>query len=179
MIHAWPWTAQDDQGIEQLEIQVDNGSFVYMTASLLDDHYSFDPAVLEPGPHQVVVQDLDELNQSSQSLLPFVMNALSSTPDAGGDRQIDEGVSLSFDASGSTDSVGDILKAHLGFDDGSSLANVTATKWYGPIQSVRVQMLGEGTGQANEMFHLPAPLAVDEVLVIDGETVAGWQLWLE
>ena len=171
-------TAQDDQGVEQLEIQMDNGSFVDITASLLDDHYSFDPGVLEPGPHQVVVRATDELNQSSQSLLPFVMNA-PPTPDAGGDRQIDEGVSLSFDASGSTDSVGDIFSYHWAFHDGSSLANVTATKWYAQDNRARVQMLGEGTGQANEMFHLPAPLAVDEVLVIDGETVAGWQLWLE
>ena len=68
-------TTQDDHGVEQLEIQIDDGPFVDITATLLDDDYSFDPGALEPGPHRVLVRATDALYQTSQSSLNFTMNA--------------------------------------------------------------------------------------------------------
>ncbi len=169
-------TTTDDVAVEQLEIQIDDGPFVDITATLRGDDYSFDPGALEPGPHRVTVRATDSLSQTSDSSLNFTMNA-PPIPDAGGDRQVAEGASISFDASGSTDSVGHIFSYSWTFHDGTSLDAISATKWYAQDGQARVQMAGEGTGHADQMLRLPATVAPDDTLTIDIESVDGWQTW--
>ena len=101
---------------QRLEIQIDDGPFVDITASLSDGQYTYDPGPLDPGPHRATVRATDSLPQSATASLDFVVNA-PPTADAGGDRQVGEGSTVSFDASGSTDTVGEIYSYAWTFED--------------------------------------------------------------
>ena len=109
-------TAIDDDQVQQLEIQIDDGPYLDITASLTDGQYTYDPGPLAPGPHRASVRATDSLPQSTTTSLDFVVNA-PPTADAGGDRQVGEGSTISFDASGSTDTVGEIYSYAWTFED--------------------------------------------------------------
>ena len=169
-------TTTDDVAVEQLEIQIDDGPFVDITATLRGDDYSFDPGALEPGPHRVTVRATDSLSQTSDSSLNFTMNA-PPIPDAGGDRQVAEGASISFDASGSTDSVGHIFSYSWTFHDGTSLDAISATKWYAQDGQAPRANGGRGHGACGPDVATSRHRAPDDTLTIDIESVDGWQTW--
>ena len=122
-------TATDDHGITRLEIQTDGGPFVDITAALTNGQYSFDPGDLSPGLHHLNVRATDTLAQTRESEITFVVN----TPpvaNAGGNRTVSEGETLTFSGSGSSDTENPLFRYHWGFDDGSFVTDVVSSHAY-------------------------------------------------
>ena len=122
-------TATDDHGIIRLEIQTDGGPFVDITAALTNGTYSFDPGNLPPGSHHLNVRATDTLAQTRESAITFVVN----TPpvaNAGGNRTVSEGETLTFNGSGSSDTENPLFGYRWGFDDGSFVTDVVSSHAY-------------------------------------------------
>ena len=122
-------TATDDDAITKLEVQVDNGPFTDITAALVNGQYSYDPGNLAAGSHRATVRATDTLSQTAESIIDFIVNALPMA-NAGGNRTVNEGDTVTFDGSGSSDS-DDALFGYLwGFHDGNSATEVTSSHVY-------------------------------------------------
>ncbi len=122
-------TATDDDAITKLEVQVDNGPFTDITAALVNGQYSYDPGNLAAGSHRMTVRATDTLSQTAESIIDFVVNALPMA-NAGGNRTVNEGDTVTFDGSGSSDS-DDALFGYLwGFHDGNSATEVASSHVY-------------------------------------------------
>ena len=122
-------TATDDYAITKLEVQVDNGTLIDITAALVNGQYSFDPGNLAPGSHRMTVRATDTLPQTTESTINFVVNT-PPTANAGGNRTVNEGDTVLFNGSGSSDSDDPLFGYVWDFHDGSSVAEVGSSHAY-------------------------------------------------
>jgi RHS repeat-associated protein len=122
-------TASDDVGIRRLEAQVDGSAWQDITTNLSAGQYQFDPGSLTPGPHQIAVRATDTTNHYTVRTLDFRVNQ-PPVANAGGNQSVDEGGTVSFDGSASSDAEGPLFAYDWTFDDGSTASGPTATHRY-------------------------------------------------
>jgi hypothetical protein len=116
-------TAADDFGITRLEIMVDGGDFIDITDDLQGTVWAWDPGNLTPGEHMIKVRAMDTRDQTNTATLTFRVNERP-RPDAGGDRITNEGQTLAFDGSSTTDLEG-IYAYHWKMPDASTADTLT------------------------------------------------------
>ncbi|MHB8954831.1 MAG: putative Ig domain-containing protein [Pirellulaceae bacterium] len=121
--------ATDDHAIALLQLQLDNGSFVDITSSLVDGRYTYDPGNIAPGLHRITVRATDSLSQTTESAVDFTVN-LPPVANAGGHRTVNEGDTVTFSGSGSSDADGSLFSYHWGFEDGSSVTDIISSQAY-------------------------------------------------
>ena len=122
-------TAVDDLGIALLQAQFDGGAFQDITSTLVADQYVFDPGPLPAGPHHVLVRATDTGGQSDDAEFDFAVNQ-PPTANAGGDRTVPVGTTVTFDGTGSSDNEGPLFSYRWTFDDGSVVDGPTASHRY-------------------------------------------------
>src|SRR5262249_26229006 len=132
-------TARDDQGVQKLEARVDSGAYVDITATLTGDRFSYNPSPLTPGPHRVTVRVTDTGGQTAEAFVDFRVNA-PPVANAGGARTVDEGGTLSFDGSGSTDAEAPLFAYRWTFHDGATTDGPTASRAYPQDGTYAVQL---------------------------------------
>jgi hypothetical protein len=112
-------TTDDDEGVVKLEAKVDNGAFVDITSTLQNGHYQWNPGTLSHGTHQITIRATDTANQTNNAVLNFRVN----TPpvaNAGGNHTVGEGSTVTFDATGSTDTEAALFSYLWTLPDGST-----------------------------------------------------------
>jgi hypothetical protein len=123
-------TTSDDQGIIQLDVQVDGGAFLDVTSALNPDGtYIVNPGSLSPGLHRVTIRATDTEGASSEAFLDITVN----TPpvaNAGGIKTAIEGSVVTFDASASSDVDAPIFAYRWTLDDGTVVDGPIATGLY-------------------------------------------------
>ena len=122
-------TATDDDAITKLAVQVDGGPFADITVTLVNGQYRYDPGDLAPGSHRATVRATDTLSQTAESAIDFVVNT-PPTADAGGNRTVNEGGTVMFDGSGSSDSDDALFGYVWGFHDGNFATEVASSHAY-------------------------------------------------
>jgi hypothetical protein len=116
-------TATDSQGITKLQAQVDGGAQIDITSTLQGQQYTWKPGTLPYGPHTIVVTATNVAGLTSSASLTFTVNT-PPTANAGGPHTANEGDTVQFDGSGSTDPNGPIFSYLWTFPDGSTSAAV-------------------------------------------------------
>ncbi len=95
-------TATDNVQVTMLEASIDGGTYQNITTSLSGSNWTWNPGTLSAGQHTIAIRAKDNLNQTTTQNFTFTVNSLP-TANAGGNRTTNEGTSLLFDASGSSD----------------------------------------------------------------------------
>ncbi len=141
-----------------METQTDNGSFVDITSSLgIDGAFTFDPGTLIPGLHRITVRATDTGNQAIDTLLEFRVNA-PPVPNAGGPRAVNEGESVDFDGSGSSDADAPIFFYEWRFPDGTTAEGSTSNYPFPQNGTFAVDL--SVTDTAGSIVHDTAVIAV-------------------
>ena len=122
-------TAIDDLGISQLHARVDDGAWADITGTLTNGSFGYDPGTLPPGPHTITVRATDTAGQPGEALVEFTVNS-PPVANAGGNRTVPEATTVSFDASGSTDTEASIYAYQWTFDDGTTTDGIAPSHHY-------------------------------------------------
>lgn len=120
-------TISDDSAVEWVELQIDGGAYQNITAAFVNSAFVFDPGILSPGAHTATIRAIDTGGQTTQARLDFVVNR-PPLAIAGGPRIVEEGGSLTFDASSSSDSEAPIFNYVWMFSDSSTATGATVTR---------------------------------------------------
>ncbi len=168
-------TAFDDHAITRLEVAVDNVGFVDITSQLVGDQYTFDPGQLEAGAHRFTVRATDNVGQTQQTTLDIQVNRLP-VANAGGDRLIGEGNTVTFDGILSSDEEAEIYAYRWTFDDSTNIDGQMAFRDYvqDGIYNVTLAVIDTAGSMATETVAVTVenlPAVVDPVT--DEETDEG------
>ncbi len=120
----------DDVDVTHLEVQVDGGPPIDITANILSGgRYKYDPGVLAPGPHTITVRATDTANQASEATQNFAINQ-PPIADAGLDRTINEGETILLDGSGSSDTEDALFGFRWSFADTTTANGLTTSRTF-------------------------------------------------
>src|SRR5262249_19262179 len=121
--------ATDDNGVRKLEAKIDGGALQDITATLTGSTYRYDPGRLPPGPHRITIRATDTIGQTTDAVVDFRVNT-PPTANAAGNRTTDEGSTVRFDGSASSDLEGPIFAYRWTFHDNTTANGPTASKAY-------------------------------------------------
>ena len=122
-------TAVDDIAVALLEARVDDGPLEDITDRLVDGAFTFDPGLLAAGPHRITVVATDMSQQTTEAFVDFRVNQ-PPTARAGSTQVIDEGTTIAWDGSDSSD-MDDVLHSYRWtFDDGSTSSATVVSRTY-------------------------------------------------
>lgn len=122
-------TVSDDIGIRQLEAQVDVGTYEAILPLVTGGQFHFDSGTLSAGPHRVTIRATDLSGQVTQAFVDFRINQ-PPVARAGGNRTINEGDTVQFDGSQSSDLEAPLFAQSWVFDDSATADGSLASHSY-------------------------------------------------